>query len=149
MSYASSRIPVGASSTDILTSVNIGSTFSPSTVAVPLTLTSGVVSTLLTALYPIGVFTGYLNIVLSGDATTDIEALDVFENAGGGAPNLAVQTYFVATILPNTGDFFIKYPITYSNLDGIVSAMNYQVYPIFTGTAPTIVAMNMEVIKVV
>jgi hypothetical protein len=148
MSYASSRIPVGATTTDILTSVNIGSIFSPSAVAVPLVLPSGVVTPLITALYPIGVWTGYLNLVLVGDATTVIELFDVFEN-DGGATNLAVQSYFVETTLTNTNDIYIKYPITYSNLDGINSALNYNIYTIFAGTAPTITAISMTVVKVV
>jgi hypothetical protein len=148
MSFASSRIPVGASSTDILTSADIGSILSPPSVALPLVLIDGIFNTLIPNIqYPIGVYTGWVTINLEGDATTAFDYLDIIEN--DGVNTLANQSYFVATTLANTDSISIKYPITHINLDGTNNTLGIFAYSFFTGTAPTITAVNMRVVKVV
>lgn len=140
MSYASSRFPLDSA----LTSVNIGEEILDASAIIP--LVSGVITPLVNIDYPDGIWTGWAQIQLIGDATTNITYLNIFEDNQGAGTN-EIQSYFVNTILPNTDNFYIKYPITResfsTNKEVILSAECD-----FSGTAPSIQVTYLYIIKI-
>lgn len=146
MSFASSRIPTQQSS------VNIGEVIQlpqDAGVVLPLTLVSGALTPLTTLELNQGVYTGYIQITLSGDNTTDFDYFNIVEDNEGGATN-TIGAYLVATILPNAGSIELKYPITrFVNSTFSQNEIVLSVQSVFAGTAPQITAVYTQLIKVV
>jgi hypothetical protein len=148
MSYASSRTQQSALTTGVLLSADVGSKYQPTPVATPLVLASGVVAPLITIQYPIGVYTGWVNISYTGDNTTAFDYLTITEDNEGGGTNQN-STYNIATTLPSNDIFWIKYPITIDNLNNSGNEVTLSAVAEFAGTAPTIQSIYMFVAKVV
>ena len=146
MSYASSRIPISFDS-----SVNVGSIIQldqDDTIILPLALVSGVLTPLATINLPLGVWTGFAEISVQGDATTALEYLDIVEDNEGGATNFS-GAYLVGTTLPSAGVFILKYPLTRYNYNFSGNEIVLSVKSVFAGTAPSITSVYIQLIKVV
>ena len=146
MSFASSRIPTQLASASIGTVLQQGA---DATVVLPLTLVSGALTAVATVELQQGLWTGYAVIGVQGDNTTAFEFFNIIEDNVAPNPDIA-GVYLVATTLPTTDVFQIKYPITRSvpasltNNEFILS-----VDAVFTGTAPEITAVSITLVKVV
>jgi hypothetical protein len=142
MSYASARFPLVRG----LKSVNIGDRIQEAQSQYE-TLVSGVASQLLSFAYPDGIWTGWAQIELFGDATTDITYLNIIEDNEGGATN-QLQSYFVNTTFPDNTTFYIKYPITRLSLDDQNNEIILSAQSVFAGTAPQIKIIYLQLIKI-
>lgn len=98
MSFASSRIP------NQLASASIGLVIQQDEdagIVLPLTLVSGDLEPLASIELQQGVWTGFAEISVQGDATTVIEYFNIVEDNEGGATNFS-GAYLVGTTLPST-----------------------------------------------
>ena len=142
MSYASSR----TTDTRRLKSVGITSQIQDQSALTP--LVSGVLTPLLPIDYPDGVWTGWAQISIQGDATTAFDYLNIIEDNEDLVTNQR-ESYFVNTTLPDTSTFYIKYPITKISFEDEENEVVLSVQAVFAGTAPSIQVTYLNLIKVV
>jgi hypothetical protein len=146
MSFASSRIP------NQLASASIGLVIQQDEdagIVLPLTLVSGDLEPLASIELQQGVWTGFAEISVQGDATTVIEYFNIVEDNEGGATNFS-GAYLVGTTLPSTDVFTFKYPITrFVNSTLTQNEIVLSVESVFAGTAPEVTAVYIQLIKVV
>jgi len=141
MSYASSRNPVvrGFSSVNINSLIQLASANTP--------LVSGVLTPLVEIDYPDGIYSGWAQIQVVGDATTDFTYLNIVEDNENANTNER-QSYFVNTTLPDTSIFYIKYPITRANFSDNNNEVVLSAQAVFVGTAPSIHVTYLYLVKI-
>ena len=149
MSYASSRtsttIPINC-----LSSANVGSIFTAtqdSGIILPLTLVTATDTTLASLSLPLGTWTGYVQINISGGATTNIDYFNIYEDDG---VLVKTSSYLVNTILPNASIFSFKFPMTITTFGTTTNQPVISVEGVFTGAAAlTVRAVSVYLTKVV
>jgi hypothetical protein len=150
MSFASARTPLTSPTSTFLTSADVGSVIQlgANDGVLPAILVSGVLTPLTNINFPIGLFTGFAEVSVVGDATTVLEYLNIIEDNEGGASNF-LGAYLVGTTLPSDGTFVLKYPISRYNENNSGNEIVLSVQAEFTGTAPRIIAVYVQLLKVV
>jgi len=141
MSYASARNPVVRG----YKSVNINSVIQDQSAITP--LVSGTLTALVPIDYPDGIWVGWAEIEVIGDATTAFDYLNIVEDNEGATTNQR-QSYFVNTALPDTSTFYIKYPITRESFIDGENEVVLSAQAVFAGTAPTIQVTYLYIVKV-
>lgn len=142
MSFASTR----TSFSRALKSVDVGGRIQEASAF--FTLVSGVATELVDFTYQDGIYTGWAQFELFGDATTQISYLNIIEDNEGGNTN-QLQSYLINTTLSAGTTYYIKYPITRLSLDDVNNEIILSVQAVFAGTAPQIKVVYLQLIKVV
>jgi hypothetical protein len=141
MSYASARNPLVRG----FKSVNIGDLLQEQSANTQ--LVSGVASPLISFAYPDGIWTGWAQIQLYGDATTSISYLNIIEDNEDLVSNQS-QSYLVNTTLSAGTTYYIKYPITRENFTEENNEIILSAQAVFTGTAPSIQIVYLQLTKI-